>query len=34
MTKIELLEYAMDRGVDLPNNMLKAEMVKACKQLL
>lgn len=33
MTKPELLEYAMDRGVDLPNNALKAELVKACRNL-
>lgn len=33
MTKIELLEYALERGVDLPNNALKAELVEACKKL-
>jgi hypothetical protein len=33
MTKPELLEYAMRRGVDLPNNALKAELVKACREL-
>lgn len=33
MTKVELLQYAMDRGVDLPNNVLKAELVKACREL-
>lgn len=33
MTKPELLQYALDRGVDLPNNMLKAEIIKTCKQL-
>ena len=33
MTKPELLQYALDRGVDLPNNMLKAELVAECKRL-
>lgn len=33
MTRIELLKYALDRGVDLPNNALKAELVEACKKL-
>lgn len=33
MTKAELLSYAMDRGVDLPNNMLKAEVIAECKKL-
>jgi len=33
MTKVELLEYAMERGVDLPNNALKAELIEACKTL-
>lgn len=33
MTKTELLSYAMDRGVDLPNNMLKAELIAECKKL-
>jgi hypothetical protein len=33
MTKVELLEYALDRGVDLPNNALKAELIEACKAL-
>jgi hypothetical protein len=33
MTRTELLKYAMDRGVDLPNNALKAELVEACKKL-
>lgn len=33
MTKPELLQYALDRGVDLPNNMLKAELVAECKKL-
>lgn len=33
MTKPELLQYALDRGVDLPNNMLKAELTAECKRL-
>lgn len=33
MTRTELLKYALDRGVDLPNNALKAELVEACKKL-
>lgn len=33
MTKRELLQYAMDRGVDLPDNALKADLVEACKAL-
>lgn len=33
MTKPELLAYALERGVDLPNNALKAELVEACKKL-
>lgn len=33
MTKVELLQYALDRGVDLPNNALKADLVEACKKL-
>lgn len=33
MTKAELLSYAMDHGVDLPNNMLKAEVIAECKKL-
>lgn len=33
MTKPELLQYALDKGVDLPNNMLKAELVAECKRL-
>lgn len=33
MTKTELLQYAMDRGVDLPNNILKAELARACREL-
>lgn len=33
MTRSELLKYAMDRGVDLPNNALKAELIDACKAI-
>ena len=33
MTKAELLDYAMDRGVDLPNNDLKSQILSACKEL-
>jgi hypothetical protein len=33
MTKAELLQYATDRGVDLANNVLKAELIKACEAL-
>lgn len=33
MTRSELLKYAMDRGVDLPNNALKAELVEACRKI-
>ena len=33
MTKAELLEWAMDRGHDLPNNDRKAEILKACKEI-
>ena len=33
MTKAELLDYALDHGVDLPNNDLKAEILKACKEI-
>lgn len=33
MTRVELLRYAQDRGVDLPNNALKAELISACKRL-
>lgn len=33
MTKAELLDWAMDKGHDLPNNDLKAEILKACKQI-
>lgn len=31
MTKRQLLEYAKDRGVDLPDNALKAELIESCK---
>lgn len=33
MTKAELLDWALDRGYDLPNNDLKAEILKACKKI-
>jgi len=33
MTKTQLLKYAADRGVDLPNNALKSELVEACQKL-
>lgn len=33
MTRSELLAYALERGVDLPNNSLKAELIEACKKL-
>ena len=33
MTKAELLDYALERGVDLPNNGLKAEILAACKEI-
>lgn len=33
MTKAELLDYAMDHGVDLPNNDLKSEILAACKEI-
>jgi hypothetical protein len=33
MTKAELLDYALDHGVDLPNNDLKAEILAACKEI-
>jgi hypothetical protein len=32
-TRAELLKYALDRGIDLPNNALKAELVEACSAL-
>lgn len=33
MTKPELLKWAMDRGVDLPNRLSKAELVAECEKL-
>lgn len=33
MTKSELLKYAMNRGVDLPSNMLKSDIVEACRKI-
>ena len=33
MTKAELLEWAMDRGHDLPNNDKKATILEACKEI-
>ena len=33
MTKAELLEWAMDRGHDLPNNDKKAAILEACKEI-
>ena len=33
MTKAELLEYAMEHGVDLPNNDRKSEILEACKEI-
>jgi len=33
MTKAELLDWALDHGVDLPNNDLKAEILAACKEI-
>lgn len=33
MTKRELLQYATDHGVDLPDNALKAELIEACKAI-
>ena len=33
MTKAELLEWAMDRGYDLPNNDKKATILEACKEI-
>lgn len=33
MTKAELLDWALDRGHDLPSNDLKAEILKACKEI-
>ena len=33
MTKAELLEWALERGHDLPNNDKKAEIFAACKEI-
>ena len=33
MTKAELLDWALEHGVDLPNNDRKAEIFKACKEI-
>jgi len=33
MTKAELLDWALDRGHDLPNNDLKTDILKACKEI-
>ena len=33
MTKAELLNWALDHGVDLPNNDRKAEIFAACKEI-
>ena len=33
MTKAELLDWALERGVDLPNNDRKAEIFAACKKI-
>lgn len=33
MTKTELLEYASQRGTELPINTLKSELVKTCRNL-
>lgn len=33
MTKAELLDWALERGHDLPNNDLKSEILKACKEI-
>mgnify|MGYP006293788709 CR=1 FL=1 len=33
LTRAELLQYAEDRGVDLPNNALKAELIEACRAI-
>ena len=34
MTKVELLEFAMERDVELKNNLPKSEILKACRELL
>ena len=33
MTKAELLNWALERGHDLPNNDRKSEILEACKQI-
>lgn len=33
MTRAELLAYAESKGVDLPNNALKAELIEACRKI-
>lgn len=33
MTKAELLDWALERGHDLPNNDKKAEIFAACKEI-
>jgi len=33
MTKAELLDWALERGVDLPNNDRKADILAACKEI-
>ncbi|ADF42398.1 endonuclease VII [Synechococcus phage S-CBS2] len=34
MTKAELLEFAMERGLDLPNNERKADILAECRKLV
>jgi hypothetical protein len=33
MTKAELLDWALEHGVDLPNSDRKADIFKACKEI-
>lgn len=33
MTKAELLDWALEKGHDLPNNDLKSEILSACKEI-
>lgn len=33
LTRAELLQYALDRGVDLPNNASKTQLLEACEKL-
>lgn len=33
MTRVELLAYAESKGIDLPNNALKADLIEACRQI-